>query len=223
MKNKILIFCLIFFIGSSAAFPQSTKYVREKLWDAEINSMLEIDRRQTPPENAVLFAGSSSLRLWTTINKDFPDLKFINRAFGGSEFEDLNFYAPRIVIPYKPKAIFVYEGDNDINSGKKAERVLEDFKEFVRIVRYSLPKTKIYFISIKPSPARIELLEEMQKANRLIENETKKLKGVEFVDVASKMLDSANKPLPDIFLEDNLHMNAKGYEIWRTVLSGYLN
>lgn len=222
MKNKILIILLIFFLGNFTAFAQDTKYEREKIWDAEINSMLEIDRRQTPPENAVLFVGSSSLRMWTTINKDFSNLKFINRAFGGSEFEDLNFYAPRIVFPYKPKAIFVYEGDNDINSGKKAERVLADFKKFVEIVRKELPKVKIYFISIKPSIARINLWDEMQRANNLIEAETKKLPRVEFVDVAAKMLDSECKPFPEIFIEDNLHMNARGYEIWRKVLSEYL-
>lgn len=223
MKNKIFVFLLIFIFGNLTAFAQVAKYERQNIWDKGINEMLEIDTRQTPPKDAVLFVGSSSLVMWKTIHKDFPDLKFINRAFGGSEFEDLNYYAPRIVIPYKPRKIFVYEGDNDINSGKEAERVLDDFKKFVRIVRRDLPKTKIYFISIKPSIARINLLPEMQKANRLIENETKKLKNVEFVDVASKMLDGENKPLSDIFLEDKLHMNAKGYAIWRDALSEYLN
>ncbi len=223
MKSKILIFVLLFLSVSYAAFAQSAKYEREKIWDDEINSMLEIDKRQTPPENAVLFVGSSSLRLWKTINRDFPKLTFINRAFGGSELEDVNFYAPRIIFPYKPKTIVLYAGDNDINSGKSAEQVLADFKNFVEIVRRDLLKTKILYISIKPSVARINLLPELQKANRLIEAETKKLKNVEFVDVASKMLDSEGKPLTDIFLEDNLHMNAKGYAIWRDVLSKYLN
>ncbi|MFV0388611.1 MAG: SGNH/GDSL hydrolase family protein [Pyrinomonadaceae bacterium] len=221
MTKKLVLF-FTFGLMAINAFAQDGGYTRQKTWDAEINSMVETDIRQSPPKNPVIFAGSSSVRMWKTINTDFPGLPFINRAFGGSEFEDLNYYATRIIVPYKPKKLFVYEGDNDVNSGKSAERVLEDFKNFLEIVRPKLPKTKIYFISIKPSIARWKLYPEMDRANGLVREEARKHKNVYYVDVASKMLGSDGKPLPDIFLGDNLHMNSKGYAIWREVIGKYV-
>ncbi|MEZ5344802.1 MAG: SGNH/GDSL hydrolase family protein [Pyrinomonadaceae bacterium] len=222
MNRKLIVLFFVVFSFSTLVFAQDKPYDRQKTWDAEINSLLEIDTKQRPPKNAVMFVGSSSLRMWKTLPADFPKLEFINRAFGGSEFEDLIYYAPRIVFPYRPRKIFVYEGDNDINSGKSAERVLEDFRIFANMVKEKLPNTKLYFISIKPSIARIKLWGEMEKANRLIADEIKTMKNAQYVDVASKMLDENGKPFPDIFITDNLHMNAKGYAIWRDVFKKYV-
>lgn len=222
MQNKLFILVVLLIVGVVNAVSQTTPYTREKEWAGEINAFAEIDARQTPPEKAVLFTGSSSIRRWKTLREDFSHLKVINRGFGGSHFEDLNFFAPRIVLPYKPSKIVVYTGENDIEVGQSAENVLGDFKEFVAWRDKNLPGTPIIYISLKPSILRWAKWPEMSKANDLIREEAKKHRRVKFADLASKMLGADGKPLPDIFLGDNLHMNAKGYAIWRENLGPLL-
>ncbi|HSK73702.1 MAG TPA: SGNH/GDSL hydrolase family protein [Pyrinomonadaceae bacterium] len=219
---KKLAAVLLFTIFLFAAFAQAQIYDREKIWEKEINAFAEIDRRQTPPENAVLFVGSSSIRMWENLRSSFPQLKVINRGFGGSRLEDVNHYFDRIVAPYKPKTIVLYAGENDVNEGASPEKVAEEYQRFARMVREKLPKTKIFYISIKPSPSRWKIAEQFRKANELIKAQIEKDKSARFVDVFSPMLSANGEPMPDIFLEDNLHMNAKGYEIWRGVLEKYL-
>ncbi len=213
------IFVLILF--SLAASAQET-YERAKIWDAEINSLTAIDQKQTPPKDAVLFVGSSSLRMWRNLGTSFPNLTFINRAFGGSRLEDVNFYFERIVAPYNPKTVVLYAGDNDLNDGIAPEKVLEDFRKFAALVRAKFPKAKLLYISIKPSPSRWKLAETFRKTNDLIKNEIAKDKRAGFVDVWSPMLNEKGEPKPEIFLEDNLHMNEKGYAIWHDALAKYL-
>lgn len=214
-QNKLFILTVLIVAGVLNAAAQSAPYTREKEWANEINAFAEIDAKQTPPEKAILFTGSSSMRLWKTLREDFPNLKVINRGFGGSHFEDLNFFAPKIVLPYKPAKIVVYSGENDIEAGQSAENVLGDFKEFVAWRDKNLPGTPIIYVSLKPSILRWAKWPEMRKANNLIREEAKKHRRVTFADLASKMLGADGKPLPDIFVGDNLHMNAKGYAIWR--------
>lgn len=220
-RNFFLLAAAILILATAAA-GQPLSYDRQKIWQAEINAFAEMDRRQTPPEDAVLFVGSSSIRLWQSLREDFPGLKFINRGFGGSQIIDSVYYADRIVLPYKPKKIVFYAGDNDINDGKSPEQVLADFKSFVAVVRKSLPKTEILYIAIKPSVARVNIWEKAKRANDLIKNETRTMKRVKFVDVATPMLDAKGDPLTDIFVADNLHMNEKGYRIWRETLQPFL-
>jgi lysophospholipase L1-like esterase len=197
-------------------------YDRAKLWDAEIDSLTAIDLKQTPPQNAVLFVGSSSLRLWRNLRSDFPNIDFINRAFGGSRLEDVNYFFDRVVAPYNPKTIVLYAGDNDLNDGLAPDRVLKDFRKFAKLVRAKFPKAKILFISIKPSPSRWKLAETVRKTNELIKTEIGADKNARFVDVWTPMLGPNGEPKPEIFLEDKLHMNEKGYAIWREVLAKYL-
>ncbi len=217
---KLIGLILFILLNFSASFAQT--YDREKIWEADMKRFAEIDRVQTPPENAVLFVGSSSIRLWQTLRADFPNLKVINRGFGGSQFEDVNHYFSKIVTPYKPKKIILYVGENDIDAKQTADNVLEDFKTFVAFRDKNLPNTPIVFISLKPSILRWQMWAEMSKANELIKAETKKHKRIEFVDLASKMLGADGKPLPDIYVADNLHLNAKGYAIWRENLLPFL-
>lgn len=219
--NSAIILVLLFNI----VFPvygQRDNYERAAMWEADMKRFIEIDRTQTPPENAVLFVGSSSIRLWVSLREDFPQFKVINRGFGGSQFEDVNHFAPQIIAPYKPKKIVVYVGENDIDAKQTAENVLRDFKDFIDFRDKNLPNTPIVFISLKPSIARWHMWAEMSKANELIKAEAKKHKRVEFADLASKMLGADGKPLPDIYVADNLHMNAKGYRIWKENLLAFL-
>lgn len=207
----ILLFCV-------QVFAQNAEYQRGELWQKEIAAFIEADKKELPKTNGVLFVGSSSIRGWKTLKEDFPDFNVLNRGFGGSHLEDVNHFAPEIVLPYKPKLIVLYAGENDIAAGKTVERVVDDFKKFVAVVHQKLPKTRIIFISLKPSPARWELREKFQQANNLIKAETDKDKRLLFVDVWTPMLNDKGAPKTEIFLGDKLHMNAEGYKIWRETL-----
>ena len=197
-------------------------YDRQNLWDKEINAFAEIDRKQTPPPNPVLFVGSSSIRMWTDLRSNFPRLKVMNRGFGGSRFEDVNYYFDRIVTPYNPKTIVIYAGENDVNEGIAPEKVLEHFQNFAAQVNEKLPKTDIIFVSLKPSPARWQIADKFKKTNALIKAEIEKRGRAQFVDVFTPMLDEKGEPKAEIFREDRLHMNEKGYAIWRSILQRYL-
>ncbi len=204
------------------AHSNAQTYEREKIWETEINAFAEIDRKQTPPENAVLFVGSSSMRLWTNMRESFPNLKVINRGFGGSRLEDVNHYFDQIVAPYKPKTIVLYAGENDVNDGIAPEKVAENYREFSKMVQAKLPKTKIFYVSLKPSPSRWKLADNFRKTNDLIKAEIAKDKNAKFVDVWTAMLNKKGEPMPEIFVGDNLHMNEKGYAIWTEILRKYL-
>ncbi len=222
MEIRSVFFTLFLFMTSAAVGQVSEPYTRAAGWEKEIAAMEEIDRRQSPPENAILFTGSSSIRMWSSLGNDFPSIKFINRGFGGSHLEDLVHFAPRIVLPYKPKIIVVYSGENDIEVGQSAENVLADFKAFVGFRDKFLPRTPIVYISMKPSILRWSKWPEMKRGNDLIKAEIAKHKRIRFADLASKMLGPDGRPLPDIFLADNLHLNAKGYAIWKEHLAPFL-
>jgi lysophospholipase L1-like esterase len=221
---KILKFygvCFLILLPVLTARAQS-EYTRAKLWETEISAFAEIDRKQTPPENAVLFVGSSSIRMWENLRSSFPNLKVINRGFGGSRLEDVNHYFDRIVTPYQPKTIVLYAGENDIQEGVTPEVVAESYRKFARMTREKLPKTKILYVSLKPSPSRWKIAGQFRKANELIKTETENDKRAQFINVWSGMLGADGEPLPEIFLSDKLHMNEKGYAIWRGVLAKYL-
>ncbi len=211
------IFILIFNLIS---FAQT--YERAQIWDKEIDSMTEIDKKQTPPEKAVLFVGSSSIRLWTNLRESFPKLKFINRGFGGSRIEDANYYFDRIIAPYHPRIIVFYAGENDVNDGIAPEKVADDYKTFARLVRQKFLKAKIIYISLKPSPGRWKLAEKFRQTNELIKAEIDKDKRAVFIEVITAMLNEKGEPRPELFVADRLHMNEKGYEIWRRLLEKHL-
>jgi lysophospholipase L1-like esterase len=181
-------------------------------WEPEITAFEASDKTNPPPKHAILFVGSSSIRMWKTLAKDFPDKQVINRGFGGSHIADSTALAERIIFPYEPKQIVFYAGDNDLAEGRTVDQVVADYEAFLKKVREKLPDTTIAYISIKPSVLRWSLKEKMEAANAKIAA----IKGdkLKFVDVYHPMLGEDGQPLPDIFVGDRLHMNAKGYEIW---------
>jgi lysophospholipase L1-like esterase len=187
-------------------------------FEAEIQKFEAADRAQMPPKNATLFVGSSSIRFWTNLAEMFPNVQTIRRGFGGSTTADALYFADRIIIPYQPKHVLVYEGDNDLAAGKSADEVIADFKALVEKIHGALPKTKISFVSIKPSPSRAKIADKAQAVNAAIKKMAKSNSKLEYIDVWNPMLGADGKPLPDIFVADNLHMNQKGYEIWRKVI-----
>ena len=156
-----------------------------------------------------------------TWRKTFPT-KVIKRGFGGSQLADSTYYADRIVIAYQPRMIALYAGDNDLAAGKTPQQVFEDYKAFVSRARTKLPDVKIAYISIKPSLARVKLMEQMRVANELIRGYADKGKNLVFIDVFTPMLNQAGQPRPALFIQDGLHMNREGYDIWRKVIAPYL-
>lgn len=187
-------------------------------WEPEIRKFEVSDASQPPKAGGIVFVGSSSIRLWK-LEKSFPDLPVINRGFGGSEIEDSVHFAKRIVLPYHPKTVVFYAGDNDIKKNKTAETVASHFKDFCGVVHDHLPQTKILFIGIKPSPSRWSLIAEQRKANGLIRDFCASTNYARFVDVEPVMLGSNGEPEPELFKEDKLHMTDAGYERWTAVLA----
>lgn len=213
--------CLLLATGTAArALPPPPQS-----WQADIDQLVANDATHPPPRNAVLFVGSSSIRMWTTLAPDFPGVPVINRGFGGSAIADSTYYADRIIVPYHPRLIVMYAGDNDIAEGCTPQQVLDEFKAFVARVRRGLPDVAIAYISIKPSIAREAMWPRMREANRLIDGWTRTQSRVTFVDVAPKMLGAGGKPRASLFRPDGLHMTAAGYAIWiqalRPVLARY--
>ena len=191
-------------------------------WEAEIRKFEEADRKSAPPKGAVLFVGSSSIRLWETLDQDFPAVKVINRGFGGSDITDSTHYAGRIVTPYSPKLIVLYAGDNDLANGKSPEQVVEDFRAFVGRVRGDLPQVRIAFIAIKPSVARRQLMEKQKAANGMIKQYITGEKGLVYIDVFTPMLNRDGEPRPELFVGDGLHLNREGYALWKSVAAPHL-
>lgn len=185
-------------------------------WEKQINRFLESDSKNSVPADAVLFVGSSSIRMWKTAEY-FPSLKVINRGFGGSQISDVNHYADNIVMPYKPKAIVFYAGDNDIAAGKSPQTVYADYRKFIRFVRKNLDATPVIFISIKPSGARWHLYPEMKMVNDMIQKFSEKDPSLYFVDL-SKILLKDGKPDDRLFIKDRLHHNKKGYKAWTKLI-----
>lgn len=190
-------------------------------WEKDIAKFEAADAKNPPPKNAHLFIGSSSVRLWD-LKKSFPNITTINRGFGGSELEDSLHFADRIAIPYQPKAIFLYAGDNDIGNGKTAQIVISDFQKFVKKIHTALPETDVVFLPIKPSTKRWNLWPEMNKANLAIQKIATTTSKVHYVDIPSAMLKISQPPAADLFQKDGLHMSYKGYAMWTKVVNDFL-
>ena len=190
-------------------------------WEKNISGFAELDRKTPPPKNPVLFLGSSSIRMWK-LKKWFPDKPYINRGFGGSEISDSIYFFDRIVKPYRPRTIVFYAGDNDIAKGKSAGKVFEDFKVFSSKVGKILPETRIVFVAIKPSIKRWQLVGSMREANRMISKFASGKDKIAFADIDKPMIGKDGKPKKNLFLDDGLHLNEDGYQVWYDVIEPLL-
>ncbi|MEM6345981.1 MAG: GDSL-type esterase/lipase family protein [Bacteroidota bacterium] len=192
-------------------------------FENEIRAFEKADSMASPPQDFVLFVGSSSVRMWKTIAKDLAPLPVLNRGFGGSNFEDLLYFSDRIVFKYQPSAVVVYEGDNDIVSDTlKPEHVAMRMGMFQELMQEKLPGVPTYFLSVKPSIARKNLLEKAQATNQLIQKMAAEDEMLTYIDVATPMMTADGKIRADIFIDDSLHMNATGYGLWTEVVRGHL-
>lgn len=190
----------------------------------DIKAFKKQDSIAFPPENAILFVGSSSFTKWKDVQNYFPAYTIINRGFGGSVLNDVIRYEKDIIFPYQPKQIVIYCGENDVASSDTVtgKIVLERFKQLFTDIRAQFPKTAVAFISLKPAPSRWQKKDRMIAANALIKKYLKKKKNTAFINVWDSMLGADGQPIPDIFIEDRLHMNAKGYAIWQKIIEPYL-
>jgi lysophospholipase L1-like esterase len=214
MINKKLYLLLFFALMCNASV-----YAQDTLapfWK-EIKVFKQRDSLKFPAPNQILFIGSSSFTNWKDAQQSFPGKKILNRAFGGSMLVDLIFYRYEVIFPYQPKQIVIYCGENDFASSDtvSVDMVVQRFETLFNLIRAKYKTVPIAYVSMKPSPSRLHLLAKYVEGNKRIKNWlATKLKTV-FVNVYDAMLTKDGKPMPDIFKEDNLHMNEKGYAIWK--------
>lgn len=179
----------------------------------EILRFAEQDRESPPPSCPVLFVGSSSIRLWTTLAEDMAPLPVLNRGFGGSTIAQSNLYFDRIVAPYRPRAIVLYAGENDLDDGTAPAAAAADFRRFMELKRARLGRTPVFYIAAKPSKRRLSQLARQSELNAAIRQMARTSKDLTFIDVVTPMLRDGQPQ--DLYVEDGLHMNAAGYAIWR--------
>ena len=208
------------FISSHELFfaPRIYKNSTPPRFDREIRIFMVRDRIRMPEPGGVLFIGSSSIRMWNSVHRDFPELDIIHRGFGGSTSADVLTYFDKIVAPYKPSAVVYYEGDNDVPQSMPVTQIVANMKEFVEKFHQLNPESKVFILTPKPAIARknywgryLELHKEMKKM----------LSGYDFayyVDVATPMLTPSGDFREELYIEDGVHMNEKGYAVWKEVL-----
>jgi lysophospholipase L1-like esterase len=214
MKQLFSILFLIFTLFATAQDPARFKTDVDELAKKEYNF--------SPDKKLVVFVGSSSIRMWKDVQSYFPEFNVINNGFGGSHFSDLLFYYGELILKRKPDILFIYEGDNDIADAKKPREVMKQARELTAKIRKDLPETQILLISPKPSLARVKLKEKYLTFNNRLERYCNRKRQIEFVNVWTPMCDKSGNVLPDLFIEDGLHMNKNGYDIWGETIRRFL-
>ena len=199
-------------LGSPLEFSTTNTVLK---FENEIRYFEMMDHLFYPPDSAILFVGSSSIRRWNTLQEDLQGLKVLNRGFGGSTMQYLLYYFPRLVSKYEPSKMLVYEGDNDIATGLSPPDLVNQYREFIQKVDKELPGTEIYILSVKPSPSRWKYQEKYTEANKMLEALCNEYSFVSYIDIVTPMLDNEGKVKKEIFTYDNLHLNDDGYAIWR--------
>jgi lysophospholipase L1-like esterase len=198
--------------------PVASQPVDPERFAKDVAALEARDATNRPPAGVSLFYGSSSFVRWSTLKRDFPERRVLNHGFGGSHASDALYYFDRLVRPYRPAEIYFYEGDNDLAAGKSPDRVMKDTQEFVRRVRAVHGYVPIHLLAVKYSPLRLSLLAQQQNLNRQLASYARWHRGVDFIDVATPLLDAQGQPRPELFESDRLHLNARGYEIWTRVI-----
>lgn len=193
------------------------------VWEKEIAAFEKQDQAHMPAPGGILFAGSSTIRLWTTLAQDYPGAPVINRGFGGSQIIDSTHFADRIIFPYAPRKIFLRAGGNDLWAGKSAEEVCGDFKDFVATVHAKLPQTEIYFIGWNATPSRWAQVDKERQMNHLVEEYCKTSPRLHYIEASDMVLEADGKPRPELFRKDQLHFNAAGYKLLVERVRPYVN
>ncbi len=207
--------------GCQTTIPNNLAYHDSSRWEKTIAGYEAGDQTNAPPPGCIVFVGSSSIRLWTNLAQDFPKLPVVNRGFGGSQIADAVNFADRIIIPYRPRQVLLYSGSNDIAAGKDPELVFGDFVAFVKKINKALPDTEIAVISVNPSKSRWKDDGKVRRLNALTA-EYCRAHRMTFINNYPLMLGADGLPNNDLFRADGLHMNPKGYAIWRQAIEPHL-
>ncbi|WEK37074.1 MAG: GDSL-type esterase/lipase family protein [Candidatus Pseudobacter hemicellulosilyticus] len=190
----------------------------------DIAAFKQKDSAAFPPKKAILFVGSSSFTYWKDVQDYFPGHVIINRGFGGSSLPDVIRYADDIIFPYQPKQILIYCGENDLAASDTVTgaTVFNRFVELYQLIRAKLPRVPVAYVAMKPSPSREKNKVQREEGNRLIKEYLKGQKRTSFIDVQPRMLKEDGHPDESLFIQDMLHMNPKGYAIWKEIIEPYL-
>jgi lysophospholipase L1-like esterase len=190
-------------------------------WESDVAAFESQDRRSPPRKGGIVFIGASSIVRWN-VAEFFPDLPVLNRGFGGSEMADTVHFAARTVLPYEPRIVVLYPGENDIARGVSPDTVAAGFEKLVTTVHTALPQTKILVIGLKPTPARWRFNEQMLETNRLLRAIAARRENITYISVEKAMLGPDKLPRPDLFIADGQHMTKPGYEIWTDIVRPHL-
>ena len=206
-----------------ARFVAKLRSADPTIWKRAIRQFEKEDRRSPPPKGVIVFTGSSSIRFWKSLKEDMAPLPVVNRGFGGSQIPQVTHYADRIVLPYQPRAVVFYAGENDmaglfLSSKKGPTEIRDAYRRFCEKIHGALPDVPIYYISTKPPKRRLRLWPAMQVANQLVREYCASGKRLRYIDIVPAMLDTAGKPRRDVFKWDGIHLNEKGYAIWTSVV-----
>lgn len=216
MKKLLL---LLLFAFTSQLLPAQQK---PAFYD-DVQKFKELDKKIPPPQNSILFIGSSSFTMWPDVQEYFPGYPIINRGFGGSSLTHLIYYFNDLVPPYNPKQIIIYCGENDLaNDATPADSVVNRFKRLFTMIRDYDKKVPVAYVSMKPSPSREKYLSKFKVANKKIKRFLWWKRNAKYINIYDAMLDASGKPREDIFLNDRLHMNKEGYKIWQQIIHPYL-
>lgn len=218
MKRGYIILLFLVF-----GFSEMQAQTAPAFW-SDILAFKKLDSAKKPEPNSILFIGSSSFTKWKDVNDYFPGYPIINRGFGGSTLVDVIRYAYEVIMPYQPKQVFIYCGENDLASQENipAQEVLTRFKTLFGIIRTNFPNAAIDFVSIKPSPVRASIQGRVKEANLAIKAFLKQQKNAAFIDIYDAMLDSNKQMREELYVGDRLHMKPEGYAIWKKIMLPYL-
>jgi len=201
---------------STCVFAQQTATGPQR-FAAEIAKFEAADKASPPTAGGNLFIGSSSIRMWD-LPESFPGVTCVNRGFGGSTWPDVLHFAERILAGHSPEVMVIYCGDNDVGTGRTAEQIVADYRQFVTLVRRQLPETKIVWIPIKPSGKRWALREVAQQANALVLAAQKDQPLETSIDIWDAMLGADGLPRAELYKADQLHLTPEGYALWNAQL-----
>jgi hypothetical protein len=214
MKFRLLLFLISCFFTANVFAQQGFPFADE------IRAFKHQDSLNFPKPDGILFIGSSSIRLWDDLEQRFAGKPIIKRGVGGSQLNQLvDYFTPFILFPYHPRKIFIYAGENDIADGKSARFVADEFAKLWTMIHQQLPRTRIYFMSIKPSPVRAKHYADVAQANALIKTYLKNKPQSHYIDLVTVInKPGTNSPDSSLFKPDYLHLNPRGYDKWQSVL-----
>lgn len=220
IQLKSLVLCLVFCnVLSFTALSQNSPEVQ---WGKSIAGFAKQDSVSMPQKDGILLLGSSSFTIWRDILNYFPGRNIINRGFGGSQMSDVLYFKDRLILPYHPKHLVIYEGENDIASGEKPDSILSELIQLVTWTRNQIPGIRISLISMKPSPSRWKIRAQMLEMNTLLKQYASQSENIDFINIWDVLLGPDGKPIKENYLPDSLHLNANGYKIWQKAMDPFL-